>query len=134
MRLIRRGGLALAVALFGCTNGADSEAESGGRRPLGKADMTGACQEDGVSYCGRKSAGNCWCNDGCLQYGDCCSDYAATCTQQESPLAQLKVLLTAPGTLGMPPAVYFRSKLGEARRPRWPLPIPRPSPTRSPMT
>jgi hypothetical protein len=105
MHSIRLGGLVLAAALFGCTDGTGTkEADNGDRRPLAKADMTGACQADGVSYCGRKSAGNCWCNDSCVQYGDCCSDYQTSCTQQSSPLAQLKALLTAPGALGMPPA------------------------------
>ena len=103
MRSIRLGGLALAMALFGCTTGTGPEAEEGGRHPLGKADLTGACYVDGTSYCGGQSAGTCWCNESCLDYGDCCSDYQVMCTQQNSPLAKLKVALSAPGALGMPP-------------------------------
>ena len=31
--------------------------------------------------CGGKSAGACWCDDLCAQYGDCCDDYDAACTE-----------------------------------------------------
>lgn len=32
------------------------------------------------SNCGRKNPiGNCWCDEGCLQTDDCCTDYNATC-------------------------------------------------------
>ena len=30
--------------------------------------------------CGAAAPGGCWCNDLCVQYGDCCPDYATQCT------------------------------------------------------
>lgn len=31
------------------------------------------------SPCGSQSPDGCWCDDGCTQYGDCCSDYVPAC-------------------------------------------------------
>jgi len=51
------------------------------RGPLGKADAIGSCAaSDGGDYCGGPSLeGNCWCDDQCDEYGDCCSDEPAVC-------------------------------------------------------
>ncbi|MCU0693448.1 MAG: hypothetical protein MUF54_18815 [Polyangiaceae bacterium] len=40
------------------------------RTPIGKGDAIGSCQ----GRCGGKSSGNCWCDDKCADYRDCCSD------------------------------------------------------------
>ncbi len=52
------------------------------RPPIGKADLYGSClsrQQEGATYCGHRSTGNCWCDDECEWYQDCCGDYEHTC-------------------------------------------------------
>lgn len=49
------------------------------RGPIGKADLYGSCMEIDIKYCGGQSSGNCWCDDLCESYGDCCSDYDKAC-------------------------------------------------------
>lgn len=83
------GALALAFALWplACSSSdGDGSGGSGGgsgnRVPLGKADNTGQCVAQGKSLCGQKSSGTCWCDSECATFGDCCSDYAASCTAE----------------------------------------------------
>lgn len=52
--------------------GGDSAAERG---TIGKADLHGTC----VDACGGKSNGNCYCDELCGSFGDCCSNYAPVC-------------------------------------------------------
>ena len=49
------------------------------RGPIGKADLYGQCMEIDMKFCGGKSSGNCYCDDLCESYGDCCSDYQDEC-------------------------------------------------------
>ncbi|MEM6990838.1 MAG: hypothetical protein AAF721_10080 [Myxococcota bacterium] len=50
------------------------------RGPLGKADAVGTCElPNGVDFCGGKGTGNCWCDDACVDFGDCCSDAGEVC-------------------------------------------------------
>ena len=67
--------LLLAAA---CSTQTGSLSESGDpeRAPLGKADAVGTCEDacDGPAL-----VGNCWCDDLCESYGDCCSDKAEIC-------------------------------------------------------
>ncbi len=50
---------------------------------LGKADrLTGQCAATEPA-CGGISNGNCWCDQWCSLYGDCCSDTAETCDIDE---------------------------------------------------
>jgi hypothetical protein len=64
---------------------ADDEA----RTPLGKADhVEGSCaaiDADGPACGGPAPVGNCWCDDACAQYGDCCSDAFEVCGEGEPP-------------------------------------------------
>ncbi len=47
------------------------------RGEIGKADLSGSCAD---TQCERASLdGNCWCDDECESFGDCCSDYEAVC-------------------------------------------------------
>ena len=81
--------LSLVLALpFGCssaespTPGGSGGAAPGERRtPIGKADLAGSCKDNaGTTYCGGKTKeGNCWCDAGCQNYGDCCSDVKTVC-------------------------------------------------------
>lgn len=49
-----------------------------GARGLGDADgVYGSCAEDA---CGEAApSGNCWCDEACVEHGDCCGDKVAAC-------------------------------------------------------
>lgn len=68
---------------FGCSVQPVDTASGGGdadRGPLGKADKIGSCEApDGGDHCGGASYGNCYCDDQCEAFGDCCSDKPAVC-------------------------------------------------------
>lgn len=52
------------------------------RSPLGKADLIGSCAG---SDCDRQAdGGTCWCDDLCVEFGDCCADRVEVC---EAPVA-----------------------------------------------
>lgn len=55
------------------------------RAALGKADAFGSCAAPDGDNCGGQSAGNCYCDDACEEYGDCCADFTAVCTPDECP-------------------------------------------------
>lgn len=63
------------------------QAETEERVPLGKADNIGSCENTaGGDYCGGPSGeGNCWCDDLCEDYGDCCGDKPFTCDDVPAP-------------------------------------------------
>ena len=67
--------LLLAAACSGQV-GTTSETGDPDRAPLGKADNIGTCEDacDGPAL-----YGNCWCDDLCESYGDCCSDKEEIC-------------------------------------------------------
>ena len=87
--------LSLLLPLVGCDaaapEGDDAPAAQPERGPLGKADAIGSCQaSDGGDYCGGPSLeGNCWCDDLCDSYGDCCSDEPAVCDPPPEPEPEL---------------------------------------------
>jgi hypothetical protein len=96
---------ALLVAVPGCfaepTADADEELQANSddaeRGAIGKADLYGLCMEIDIKYCGGQSSGNCWCDDQCEFYGDCCSDYQPTCVDdapQCNPLLMCGQALT----------------------------------------
>jgi hypothetical protein len=74
----------LALTLVpGCFGEPDERRRDGveeQRGPIGKADLYGQCMEIDIKYCGGKSSGNCWCDEACESFGDCCSDYQAECS------------------------------------------------------
>ncbi len=65
----------------------DSAAEPE-RGPLGKADAIGSCGDsESGDFCGGPSGeGNCWCDELCESYGDCCSDKASVCDGEPEPI------------------------------------------------
>lgn len=75
-KLSRILALSAAVALAAC---AEPDTNPGGpdRGPLGKADVSGSCE----GACGGQGAGTCWCDDQCIDYGDCCGDYETICAE-----------------------------------------------------
>ena len=76
-----------SAAFFGCSStdtedpgGSGPEPSDERRTAIGKADsLSGKCIDQGKSYCGGKSKGNCWCDAACSKFGDCCSDAQASC-------------------------------------------------------
>jgi hypothetical protein len=67
--------LAILALAIGCS--ADSRDDiDPNRGPLGKVDSIGSCE----GACGGQSpAGDCWCDDQCTFYGDCCDDKVDEC-------------------------------------------------------
>jgi hypothetical protein len=51
-----------------------------GRGALGKADLVGSCMTpEGGDLCGGPGLGNCFCDEACTDFGDCCSDAGDVC-------------------------------------------------------
>lgn len=77
------------IAATGCVADTTDESDPGSdpsaledRGPIGKADLYGSCMEIDIKYCGGKSSGNCWCDELCSYYGDCCEDYEDECVDE----------------------------------------------------
>src|SRR5262245_45897575 len=66
--------------------------DGGARHPIPKQDNVGHCATTAQGYCGAKSGGTCWCDTECTSYGDCCSDYAPTCSEGGDCVATFKWL------------------------------------------
>lgn len=71
----------MGLLVLGCSVD-DPEASTGGDPPQdrtpwkpGKADSTATCLEK----CGEQAEAGCWCDDGCITYGDCCPDKVTMC-------------------------------------------------------
>ena len=70
-----------ALAPVAFSTGCDP-AEEGPRRGGsggGKSDDLGSCASGGVDLCGGEGSGDCYCDDACESYGDCCSDKPQIC-------------------------------------------------------
>jgi hypothetical protein len=78
MKLIPHLPTLLPLLLATACTGPVALSESGDpdRGPIGKADIVGTCEDacDGPAL-----VGNCWCDDLCEAYGDCCEDKADVC-------------------------------------------------------
>lgn len=82
-----------SMLAFAACAGAADEADPAAdppRGPLGKADSTGTCE--GTLCDGPSADGSCWCDDACIDYGDCCADRAAVC---EADPADAQLLVDA---------------------------------------
>jgi hypothetical protein len=60
----------------------------------GKADVAGSCATPRGDACGGEAPGGCWCDDGCVEIGDCCSDreevcLGGACEQSDCPGGEL---------------------------------------------
>jgi hypothetical protein len=74
--------LGLTLPLLGAcgANSIDTMDSSDGERGgLGKADLVGSCEAGPVDFCGGKGTGTCFCDDACVDFGDCCSDADTVC-------------------------------------------------------
>lgn len=75
--------LLTSVFLFAACNTA-ADLDQPDRQPLGKADNVGSCAESDCD--GPAPTGTCWCDDACVEFGDCCSDRVEVC---EAPADKL---------------------------------------------
>lgn len=76
--------MALPIVLIGCAGDGTGEIERTPELRGGKADyeLYGSC----VDSCGyQASDGNCYCDDQCVSYDDCCIDFVAECDPEPEP-------------------------------------------------
>lgn len=68
----------LSLVMTACTSTTtDDTGYDGPRGAFGKVDLIGSCVDSGCD--GAAVDGNCWCDDDCFRYGDCCEDRVAEC-------------------------------------------------------
>jgi hypothetical protein len=76
-----------AASLAGCSVESDGVTDpgSGSERGVGKADgVWGSCASEYGDACGGPAEeGNCWCDEQCADYGDCCADKVDVCGGDE---------------------------------------------------
>lgn len=80
----------LFVTMTGCDTASpdlDPVRPAQERGALGKADLIGSCADGEANFCGGKSDGTCWCDELCVEYGDCCTDAAEVCGLEPEPTA-----------------------------------------------
>jgi hypothetical protein len=75
----------LFVGLAACTVEAPDSPSGEDRGSVGKADIVGSCEHNGEALCGGRGKGNCWCDDACVEYGDCCEDADDVCGIEPPP-------------------------------------------------
>ena len=80
--------LLLSLLMPGCDEATAEPVEDAARgQTAGKLDhLSGSCGS--VDACGGKSNGECWCDESCWSYGDCCSDAAEICNVDECNLTE----------------------------------------------
>lgn len=84
--MARRFLLALVPLFAACAIESTSPtSDPGDRGGLGKADVVGSCQYKHYDLCGGPGVGNCWCDEACVDYGDCCSDAEEVCGIEPAP-------------------------------------------------
>jgi Kazal-type serine protease inhibitor domain len=73
--------LSFLVPLFAACSiqSGSSGSSEGDRGGLGKADLVGSCMGKHHDLCGGHGKGNCWCDEACVDFGDCCSDAEDVC-------------------------------------------------------
>lgn len=82
MTITRTFILFAVFATSACTQMAEDEIDPN-RGPLGKADSFGSCQATDCD--GQSPDGNCWCDEACAEFGDCCADKTEVC---DAPVSQ----------------------------------------------
>lgn len=76
-------------SLPACTEGESANGVE--RSPIAKSDSVGSCQaSDDTNFCGDQSDSNCFCDDNCDFYGDCCSDKLTVCATEFDSCADLE--------------------------------------------
>ncbi len=79
--------VSLLLPVVACDTAEPTNEESAGqteRGALGKADAIGSCENpEGGDFCGGPAVGgNCWCDDLCESFGDCCADKEPVCDEE----------------------------------------------------
>jgi hypothetical protein len=70
----------LLLPLIAACDTAGTDTPTAERGGLGKADLVGSCAlPNGKTLCGGKGKGNCWCDEACVDFGDCCGDADEVC-------------------------------------------------------
>lgn len=69
--------LLVPTLLAACASEEDAE-----RGTIERSHLYGSCEAADGDFCGDKSKGNCYCDEVCETYGDCCWDYEAVCEVQ----------------------------------------------------
>lgn len=77
-----------AIGLFVACTAHEPADEARGQTSLGKADApSGSCasaqQQQQQATCGGPGSGQCWCDEACAGFGDCCADAALECGVDE---------------------------------------------------
>ncbi|MBL4685697.1 MAG: hypothetical protein JKY37_13975, partial [Nannocystaceae bacterium] len=86
------GWLGLAALLVPVATAVSCAEDNGGaavadddRPAIGKADLTGSCSANTCE--GPSSDGNCWCDESCQTFGDCCANAFDACGVGDRPCA-----------------------------------------------
>jgi hypothetical protein len=88
--------------MAGCASDSQSPETAVERGPLDEARSVGSCA--GTDCDGNAPGGNCWCDDACIEFGDCCSDRVDVC---EAP-----VTLACGGTAALDCSAGFFCEFG----------------------
>lgn len=87
MRLAWTLSLAMLAACGGDDDGSVGDSGGsdggGGRGPIAIGDLSGSCADSGCD--GPAASGNCYCDDQCGHYADCCDDYDLSCAPEGAP-------------------------------------------------
>jgi hypothetical protein len=79
--------------MIGCS-GTGDDVDDSDRSPISKADLIGSCHSEIYGdHCGDKSDGNCWCDEFCEVFGDCCDDYEMVCSAEVDTSLPDKVIV-----------------------------------------
>ncbi|HEU5057407.1 MAG TPA: hypothetical protein VFU21_12810 [Kofleriaceae bacterium] len=74
--------VSFAALSAACATDAGDAGRDATRGPIGKADLVGSCAATDCD--GPALGGNCYCDELCVEYGDCCGDRVEVC---EGPVA-----------------------------------------------
>jgi len=77
-------GATMFASVGSCNNGpatTESDDDAGVNELYGNTGGGDSC----VGNCGQQAPGGCWCDDQCVNFGDCCADKAAACDAPPDP-------------------------------------------------
>ncbi len=74
----------LAVLVAGLTS-CQTQIENERTERIGSELEAGSCQSGADDFCGGPSDGDCWCDDKCAGFGDCCADIDEVCNATAPP-------------------------------------------------